>query len=195
MSETQIIWRNAVLYGIIIAAVILLVCYWQNWLGVKPLADSIGAWLSNTLGNLDFGSIGTLITENLDKVVALLAGVVGAIVSVWKIRDLTSQINEELKPAITKLNTEKENLTATVTGQAGEITRQTDELKMYANDKTAEALQGSLDSVKTEYKNYANVMEAKVASLEKQLQEEKERAVTPKKIDEMIDRIEKAKYK
>ena len=171
MSDTQINVKGVAFYGVIIAAVVLLALYFYGGTGsnfaspVTAFFNSVGASVSGWLGNihLEGFDLGKLVSENFTSIIGLGVGAVSALVGYLKIRSLTSQINDELKPTIAGLSTTKASLESTVTGQAQQITSQAEELQMYAKDTTAEQLQLRIGELQTTY-------EARIKQLESDLE-------------------------
>ena len=178
-------WLLAI-YGVLAALIVLAVLYFV-WEPMRLVMQPVVNWISARLSGIDLGSfnLSQLVTENIPAVIGLSATGIGALITYVKYRGQIAanekllEMQKELNFKNAGLETDVKGLANTVSVQAVELGKKTDELQMYSEDQTAEILQRRINELQSMY-------EDKIASLNRQLQETKESMVTPEKIDELI---------
>lgn len=176
MSETQINWKAIVLYGVIGAVVVLAILYFMKLEPIYTTFNSAGAAISGATKGFDFvGSINGLldwIQKNplITSLVAFLGTTAaGYIIKNWQTNKLLDKTVQEYNEQKTMSQQKINDLTATVTGQAEQITNKTSELEMYTNDKTAEILQTRIDEMQTGYERQITDLKRMLAEKEQEL--------------------------
>lgn len=165
-----------ILYGLIAAAVIIAVCYWMDWLNIRPFVD--GAWtaISSGLANLNIPGINLsqIISENIMGIVGLGVGAVGILIQQSRVNSQVKQ-NQELLESQKQLVADNLDLNTNVKSLTTIAGNQASELEMYAKDTTAQTLQGRINELQSTLQVQQSTWDDERTRLQKELQEAREK--------------------
>lgn len=153
-----------------LAAVVILAVLYLLGTPVKPLFDSIGGWISEKVSGLNLPNIdiGKIISDNMGTVISSAIGGVITLGSIWVIRKKTEE-NKKLLDEYQKIEYQKVDLQSQKDVLVKTVVSKEEELKMYAEDKTAEILQSRIGEMQTSFSATETELRRRVRELEEQL--------------------------